>query len=341
MAASAFGLDIGRSFIKIVQAKNQGGHKVLSAVGNMPTPSGGTQTDSPLELKRVSDAVKACVKAAKVDGNKCNVAIMEAQTVTRLITMPNLTDKELAAAINWEADKYIPLPIKDVNLQYKIVSRFGAGQEQGGKMEVLLVAAPKRAVDKYAKIVKDAGIELKSMETESSSLARALAHGTEPSLVIVSFGSATTEMVAVKEGSVIFTRSIATGGVALTKAIMAEFDLPLNQAEEYKHTYGISEDQMGGKISNVLKPVLETIISEIVKTIEFSKSHIPENQLSRIVICGGGAYMPGISEFVTRRTSLEVSLADPWETFDKEGLILKVPGQGAFYSVATGLALRE
>jgi type IV pilus assembly protein PilM len=255
--------------------------------------------------------------------------------------MPNLSDKELSAAINWEADKYIPLPINDVNLQYKVVSRFGAGSEQGGKMEVLLVAAPKRIVDKYARIVKDAGLVLKSMETESSALARSLTHGTEPSLVIVSFGSATTELVAVKEGNVIFTRSITTGGVTLTKAVMAEFDLPQNQAEEYKHTYGIVEAQMGGKIANVLKPVLEVIISEIVKTIEFSKSHIPESQLSRIVICGGGAYMPGISEFLTKRTSLEVSLADPWDPFEKEGLILKVPGQGAFYAVATGLALRE
>lgn len=341
MASSAFGLDIGRSFIKVVQAKNQGGHKILMAVGNAITPSGGTQTDSPVELKHVSEAVKACVKASKVDGSKCNVSIMEAQTVTRLITMPNLTDKELSAAINWEADKYIPLPIKDVNLQYKVVSRFGAGSEQGGKMEVLLVAAPKRVVDKYARVVKDAGLTLNSMETESSSLARSLTHGTEPSLVIVSFGSATTELVAVKEGNVIFTRSITTGGVALTKAVMAEFDLPQNQAEEYKHTYGILEDQMGGKIAGVLKPVLEVIVAEIIKTIDFSKSHIPESQLSRIVICGGGAYMPGVAEFLTRRTSLEVSLADPWDPFEKEGLVAKVPGQGAFYAVATGLALRD
>ena len=340
MANSAFGLDIGRSFIKVLQVKDQGGKKVLSALGSAPTPSGGLQTDSPVELKHVSDAIKACVKASGVSGNKCNISLIESQTVTRLITMPNLTDKELSSAINWEADKYIPLPIKDVNLQYKVVSRFGAGSEQGGKMDVLLVAAPKRIVEKYLRVVKDAGLEVNAIETESSALARALSRGTEPSLIVLSFGSASTEIVAVKEGSVIFTRSIATGGAALTKAIMAEFDLPLNQAEEYKHTYGIVENQLGGKIANVLRPVLDTIVVEITKTLEFSKTHIPESQLTRIVICGGGAYMPGIGEFLTRRTSLEVSLGDPWDILTKEGLILKYPGQGGFYATATGLALR-
>lgn len=341
MSARPFGLDIGRSFIKIIQTKDQGSAKILTVAANTPTPSGGIQTDSPDELKHISEAIKACLKASKVEGIKCNVSILESQTVTRLVTMPNLTDKELSAAINWEADKYIPLPIKDVNLQYKIVSRFGAGSDQGGKMEVLLVAAPKRVVEKYVTIVKNAGLELNSIEPESSSLARALSRGVEPSLIVVSFGSASTELVAVKAGNVIFTRSIATGGVTLTKAVMAEFDLPLNQAEEYKHTYGILENQLGGKIANTLKPILDTIITEISKTIEFAKNHIPENQLTRLVISGGGSYMPGISEYLARKTSLEVSLAEPWDIFNKEGLILKMPGQGSFYTVATGLALRS
>ncbi len=340
MAAHAFGLDIGRSFIKIAQIKDQGKTKLLTAAGSALTPSGGLQTDSPDELKRISEAIKVCVRASRLEGGKCNVSIMESQAVTRLVTMPNLTDKELSAAINWEADKYIPLPIKDVNLQYKVVSRFGAGSEQGGKMEVLLVAAPKRVVDKYVAIVKNAGLELNSIETESAALARALSRGVEPSLIVVSFGSGSTELVAIKEGNVIFTRSIATGGGTLTKAVMAEFDLPQNQAEEYKHTYGIMENQLGGKIANVLRPILDVIVGEILKTLEFSKNHIPESQLSRIVVCGGGSYMPGVSEYLTEKTSLEVSLADPWDIFSKEGLILKMPGQGAFYATATGLTLR-
>lgn len=207
-------------------------------------------------------------------------------------------------------------------------------------MDVLLVAAPKRIVEKYLTVVKDSGLKLSAIETESSAITRALSTGVEAAVVIVSFGSVSTEVVAVRQGSVIFTRSIATGGDALTKAVMAEFNLQHSQAEQYKHSYGILENQLGGKVANVIKPVLEVIIGEIMKAIEFSKTHMMENQLARIVISGGGAYLPGLTEFIARRTSLEVSLADPWETFSKEGMILSVPGQGGFYCTATGLAVR-
>lgn len=340
MSAQSFGLDIGRSFIKVVQAKVNGENKLLTAAASVPTPSGGMQSDSPIELKKTSEAVRECVKLAKAEGSNCNVSIIESQAVTRLVEMPNLTDKELSSAINWEADKYIPLPLKEVNLQYKVVTRYPVGDEKGGKMDVLLVAAPKRVVEKYLQVVKDAGLKLAAIETESAALARSLSRGVEPGLILVSFGSVSTEVVAVREGNVIFTRSIATGGEALTRAIMAEFNLQHQQAEQYKHAYGLVESQLGGKVANVLKPVLEVILGELTRAIEFSKTHMQANQLARIAICGGGAYLPGISEFITRRTSLEVSLADPWDSFAKEGLILKLPGQGGFYAAATGLAVR-
>lgn len=340
MSALPFGLDIGRSFIKIVQVKNQGSSKLLTSAFSFPTPSGGMVSDSPIELKKIAEAVKSALKQAKVNGNTCNVSIIESQTVTRLVQMPNLTDKELSAAINYEADKYIPLPIKEVNLQYKVVVRYPAGSEAGGKMDVLLVAAPKRIVEKYLMVIKDSGLKLSAIETESAAISRAIATGVEAAVVIVSFGSVSTEVVAVRQGSVIFTRSIATGGEALTKAVMAEFNLQHSQAEQYKHSYGVLENQLGGKVANVIKPVLEVIIGEIMKAVDFSKTHMMENQLARIIISGGGAYLPGLTEFIARRTSLEVSLADPWQNFAKEGLILKVPGQGGFYCTATGLAIR-
>ena len=341
MADTRFGLDIGRSFIKIVQLKSSGGKYTLLAAASVATPSGGMQSDSPIELKKVSEAVKQCVKVAKVSGNSCNVSIIESQAITRLVQMPNLTDKELSAAINWEADKYIPLPIKEVNLQYKVVERYAVGTEKGGKMDVLLVAAPKRVVAKYVSVVKESGLALAAIETESAAIARAISRGVDAALIVVSFGAASTEVVVIRQGSVIFTRSITTGGEAITRAIMAEFGLLHQQAEEYKHAYGLTENQLGGKVANVIKPVLEVIIGKLARAIEFSRTHMQENVLTRVVISGGGAYLPGISEFITRRTSLEVSLADPWEAFEKDGFILKVPGQAGFYCTATGLALRS
>jgi len=339
MANDVFGLDIGRSFIKVVEVKVSGKKKILTAAANAPTPAGGVQTDAPLEMKKVSDAIRAVVRSSGVKGKKCNVSIVESQVVTRLIEMPNLTDKELSSAINWEADQYIPLPLKDVNLQYQVVSKQNQGK--GGKMDVLLVAAPKRVVEKYVKLVRDSDLQLAAIETESSSLARALTTASDLPAIIVALGAASCELVLVNGGNVLFTRSVSTGGYTLTRAVMAEFNMNQVQAEQYKHAYGLLDNQLGGKVANVLKPLLEVVVLEILKALEYSRSHLQGTVFSRIVICGGGAYLPGLSEYLTVRTSLEVSLGDPWLAFEKEGLILKIPGQGSFYTAATGLAERS
>src|SRR3989304_4511065 len=340
MAANIFGLDIGRSFIKVVQVEVRNDKKRLLAAGSLKTPPGGMQSESPIDLKNLSEAIRNCVNQAKITTDKCVVSLIESQVVARLIQLPYLTDKELAAAINWEAEQYIPLPIKDVFLQYKVVSR-PQNATNGAKMDVLLIASPKRVIRKYLDVVRNATLRPESLETESIALTRALTKPQDPPTIIVSLGAFSSELVMAYEGNVLFTRSIAAGGITLTKAIMAEFNLPQSQAEEYKQTYGIMEDKLSGKVAAVLKPILDILISEITKAIEFAHSHVQNSQIGRIVMCGGGAYLPGLSDFLGQRTSLEVSLGDSWADFVKEGVVLKLPGQGSFYCVSTGLALRR
>lgn len=339
MAIQIFGLDIGRSFVKVVQVKGSGAKKVLIAAGTTSTPGGGIMSESPIELKKVADSIKSCVQGAKIDTDKCAVSLIESQVVTRLITLPALTDKELAAAISWEAEQYIPLPIKDVNLQYKVITKSAAGSNE--KMNVLLVAAPKRVIAKYINVVRNAGLSIAAMETESAALARSLTHPEEPTTIIVSMGALSTELVIIKTGSIVFTRSVATGGFNLTKAISAEFNLPQSQAEQYKHAYGLDASKLGGKVAAVLKPILDILISEILKAVEFAHTHVGDTPVLRLIITGGGAFLPGLSPYLTEKTSLEVSLGDPWTSFAKEGIISKLAGQGSVYSVATGLALRS
>lgn len=339
MAARVFGLDIGRSFIKVAQVESRGGKKYLTAASLVATPGGGIQSESAVELSKISDSIKSVIDAAKIQADRCVVSLVESQVISRLIQLPTLTDKELAAAINWEAEQYIPLPIKEVVLHYQVVSKPGTG-ESGGKMDVLLVAAPKRVIEKYLNIVKNAGLRVEAMETESQALVRSLTRSGDPPTLIVSMGALSTELVVVQDGHILFTRSIAAGGANLTRAIIAEFNLPQKQAEEYKEAYGILEDKLSGKVAALLKPIIDIVTGEILKAIEFYYSHHQETAVSRVVICGGGAFLPGLSEFLVERTSLEVSLGDSWSDFEKEGLVVQLAGQGSVYAVATGLAMR-
>lgn len=341
MAAHLFGLDLGRSFIKVADVEVHGSKKILKAATVIATPGGGIQSESPVDLDKVSEAIKTCVTNSKIQNEKCAVSLIESQVVSRLIQLPILTEKELASAINWEAEQYIPLPIKDVVLQYKVINREVQTPSGETKMDVLLIAAPKRVIQKYINVVRSAGLTPQVLETESAALTRSLTRPSDPTTIIVSMGALSTELVIAQAGNVLFTRSIATGGVNLTRAIIAEFNLPQKQAEEYKQTYGILEDKLSGKVAAVLRPILDIVIAEILKAVEFCKVQIRSPQVARVVICGGGAFLPGLAGFLVERTNLEVSLGDPWADFVKEGLVTQMAEQGSIYAVATGLALRS
>ena len=50
MAARLFGLDIGRSFVKVVEVSINGNVRTLKAAGSILSPAGGMQSESPLDL---------------------------------------------------------------------------------------------------------------------------------------------------------------------------------------------------------------------------------------------------------------------------------------------------
>ncbi|MCR4324117.1 MAG: type IV pilus assembly protein PilM [Candidatus Curtissbacteria bacterium] len=341
MSARLFGLDIGRSYIKVAAVDVSRNRKVLTAAGIISSPVPAFLSSSESDLSKVVDAVKRLVEEVKIETDKCSVSLMESQVISRLIQIPKLTDKELAAAVVWEAEQYIPLPIKDVVLQHNVVNTTNPQHPGGEKMDVLLVAAPKRVVERYIRIVRECHFKVNSIESESFSLARSLTQPTDASTIIVSFGAFSTELTITNRGSVIFTRSVSTGGANLTKIIMREFNLPTIQAEQYKQSYGVSPDKLSGKLVEALGPSLEVVVTEILRGVEFSKSHVSNWSGAKIVLCGGGAYLPGLSEYLVGRTNLDVTIGDPWVDFVKEGLITKIPGQGTVYAVATGLALRS
>jgi cell division ATPase FtsA len=115
-------------------------------------------------------------------------------------------------------------------------------------MEVFLVAAPKTLVTKYENVVKEAGLELVSIETEGLSLARALIEGIQsPVTLILSVGSERTDIFVTKGGSMLLTYVILSGGHALTRALSSDLRLDQQQSEEYKKTYGLSKDVLSSR----------------------------------------------------------------------------------------------
>ncbi len=344
MAKIRVGLDIGFSSIKVVALSFDQNPPKLISLGSIAEPQPGIASEVDLELEAVATAIKKLLSAAKIEEKKVVAALPESKIFTRVVDdLPFLTDAELPSAIRYASEEFIPMPITEVNLNWQVLSRNNKPGDKA-KTVVFVVASPKSLVNKYVKVTTMADLQLKSLETETIAAARALVgnNAFSPTTLIIQMGATTTDFAVVSQGLILLTRSISTGGLALTRALAQHFNFDLNQAEEYKKVYGLSSNQLEGKVFEALKPVVDVILNETRRIAQSFEIKHPQNPIKRVVLSGGGAKMPGMVIYMANNLGLEVQEADPWYAIAKDKtLINKLAQEAPFYTVAVGLALRE
>lgn len=344
MAKVTVGLDIGFSSIKLVALFKQDQTFRLVSLGSVLAPTPGMLSDTETDLEAVAEAIKRLLSAAKIESREVIAALPESKVFTRVIDeLPFLKDDELSSAIHYAAEEFIPMPIHDVNINWQVLAR-SDGKNKEGKTVVLVVASPKNAVLKYIKVLALAGLRPKALETETIAVTRSLVGNNpfSPATLIVQLGATTTDFATVAKGLIWLTRSISTGGMALTRAIAQHFNFEIAQAEEYKKVYGLNEDQLEGKVFEVLKGVVDIIVGEARRVIQAFEEKYPQDPIKRVVLSGGGAKMPGLVIYFANKLGLEVQEADPWYPISKDqDLASKLSQEASSYSVAVGLALRE
>ncbi|MBI5465097.1 type IV pilus assembly protein PilM [Candidatus Gottesmanbacteria bacterium] len=334
------GLDIGSQTIKLVELAPKDKGYWLQAAGIAPTPPKGFASDAQPDLEAVSVAIKKLVLDNRVANRQVNASLPESQIFTRVIEMPPLTETELASAIKWEAEQYVPMPLAEVKMDFAILTTPKKGEE--GKMEVLLVAAPLTLISKYKKILEMAGLTPVSLESEIIAISRSLVGSSLTPTLIINLGAVTTDISIIRGGVLTFTRSIASGGEALARAVAKEMGFELSQAEEYKRTYGFEEDKLEGKILAAIKPIFDTVIEEIKRSLIFYQDKYPEEPIKIVSLCGGTAKLPGLVVYLAQNLSIETQIGNPWVnvTWDKK-IFPKIEEEGPVFAVATGLAMKE
>jgi len=342
MNKESFGLDIGATSIKIVLLNGKNNSFVLKAASITPAPLRGMMSNSPLDDQEMAQAIVKAVKNAGINTKSVNIALPENQVYTKVLDMPVLSDRELASAIYWEAEQYIPVPLQNITLVWNVLKR-PEQSSSADKMQVLMVGAPTVLVNKYQKIVQMAGLSVNGMETEILSILRALVlDETYPTSLLVNIGAISTSFAIVRNGIMIFTYSMSVGGSSINRAIATDFGLTAQQAEEYKRVYGVSGKSLGGKIGRATEPILNSILAEIKKSIAFySQKYRDDAPIRQIILCGGTAKLPGIELFFANNSGIETAIASPWRILASQQVPKEILDNASDYTIAVGLAMRD
>lgn len=333
------GIDFGNHSVKAVQLRDVDRHPTLVSYASQPTPVGVINSEDEVHQQKLSDSLKILFNEGRFKTRNVVVALPEFSIFTRFLEFPGVKEEELEDAVHWQAKQVVPIPIKEVQMSWILLGR----DESRNSFRVLLVAAPKKLIEIYMNVLEKAKLEPIAMETEGISSGRAIFRSAHvQSAVILDFGSQSTDMAIMSEGDLIFSQSISVGSDSLTRAISTDFSFEFAQAEEYKRNYGLDQTQLDGKIHASLKLVVDSIVAEIRRGIEFYKTRTLLAPPDQYMLIGDGALLPGLVEYLAQNMGVNVQLADPWigvRMSSKQQTILSRSGPA--YAVAVGLALKS
>lgn len=335
-----FGLDIGNYSIKVIQAQPKGEFFSLQHWGEAATPVPVDELNKK-NIVYLAEAVKKLINEAGISTSNVKLALSESSVYTQVIQLPPMSETELASAIEYEAEQYIPLPLEKVQLEYFVLSGKprGLGEE---KIDVLLIGAQKKAINDFLSVVNLLSLIPKTVETEILAVTRCLAIYPDTSL-LVNIGKSSTELAIVSGIDLSFVSNIGIGGETLTRAVAQGLSLTIQQAEEYKKTYGLDLSVLDGKVAKACLPVFDQLIAQVQKTFNyFSRKKVDNLSMSRIILSGGGAQIPGISIYLAQKLGLETVLGNPFARFvDSKKFSQELLKAASRFSTAVGLAIRQ
>ena len=353
-AKSFMGIDIGSSSVKIVQLKKNKGVVVLETYGELslgPYANIEAGRATNLSSQEISEALKALLEEANVTTDQCGVSIPLKSSLVFTMEVPYTSETQLAQMIPIEARKYIPVPISEVDLDWKIVpteahSSTFMGEEEvkpagaGDTVSILVAAIHKDVVSKQKDIVKGAELNLNFLEIEIFSTIRSVAGQNIATFAVLDMGAGSSKVYLVENGMVRESHTIGRGSQDITLNISRSLGIDVNKAEEKKIKIGVKGEKDDKGVAEIVSSTLEYIFIEANKTILNYQKESQKN-VDRLIITGGGAIVNGMEEFVESKFSMGVEIADPFAKIETPAFLddlLKQVGPG--FAVALGIALR-
>ena len=340
---SVVGLDIGSSAVKAVELKASAKGYRVAAVASEPVPPDSIVDGAIIDGGAVAEAIRKLFAQKTFKTKEVAASLSGNAVIVKKISLPVMTDQELADSISWEAEQYIPFDIQDVSLDYQVLDS-GAGADGKGTMEVLLVAAKKEKIADYTSVITQAGRQAVVVDVDAFALQNAYEanYGAGPSVVVLlNAGASATNVNIISNGQSLFTRDLSLGGNSYTEAVQRELNLPFETAEAAKKGLPV-EGHTFEDVRPVLHAVTENLLLEVQKTFDFYKATAASEQIDRIVLSGGASAVDGFADALADRFGVAVEHFDPFRqvAFEKPPAE-NVAELAATAAVAVGLALRK
>jgi len=322
------GLNIGVSSIKMVQLRFTDEAVQLCSFN---------VAENQLDLESV---LKKIIQTYSI--KRVNISVSGQQSVIRYIEFPRMSLEELKQSLKFEAQKHIPFPIAEVNMDASILR----SDLPDNKMKVLLAAVRKESLSQRLKLLTGLELEVGIVDVDSLALMNAFEFNyaqeediKSKTLALLNIGSATSNLNIMDRGYPALSRDINIGGNNFIQKAADSLGLDFKSAESIKTSQDKSQFEQAAQ---AIEPVLDKLAQEVRTSFDYYESR-GVNSVEKIFLSGGGSLFNGVKDILADLIGIEVVNWDPFkkivlpENAEKE----KLKTLSNQLAVAVGLALRQ
>jgi len=350
------GIDISTTAVKLLELSKSGQSYRVESYAMEPLPEKAIEDKNIVDLEVVGEAIRRVKARSKPKAEHAAVAVAGPAVMTKVISMQSgMSDDDMYAAIELDAEQYIPFPLHEVNLDFEVL---GTNEKEEDRLDVLLAASRTENVDSRLASLEIGGFKARVVDVEKYSLEKAfvLIAASDPeispeeTIALIEVGATTTTMNVLAmyarpeeepEPTIVYAREEMFGGRRLTEDIQHRYGLSYEEANLAKRQGGLPEDYE----SDVLEPFKVDVAQQISRMVQYyysDTSSAKYGQLSHILVAGGCAAIPGIVEHISNKVGGHITIVNPFAAMsvaskvDKKALMNDAPA----LMIACGLALR-
>lgn len=338
------GIDIGSSSVKMVHLREAKGGYQLVSLGLAMLPPEAIVDNAIMDSSSIVDIVKGLVESQKLKTKNVATSISGHSVIIRKIQLPIMTEEEMEASIQWEAEQYIPFEISEVNLDFQIL---GPDANDASLMNVILVAAKKDFVNDYVALFRECGLNPQVVDIDCFAVENVydVNYGTNEDEIValIDMGASSMNVNVLRGGMSVFTRDIQVGGNAFNEEIQKRLGLNNEDAEIVK-LGGEVADVTAEAVAEVMEDATESLTQEVQRSIDFFSATSSDEKVQKVYITGGVSKVSAVRASLESRLGVEVNIIDPWRqiAFSEKDFDLEyLQAMGPVYTVAAGLAMRR
>lgn len=347
---SLVGLEIEAGSVAAAEIRANGSNR-LTATAIAPMPPGSFHDGEVVDPEAVAATLKALFAQNKLSPN-VRLGIANQRVVVRTMRLPAIEDpKELEAAIRFEAEERIPMPLDQAVLDYRVVGGVGATDETAPKIDVVVVAARRDMIAASLKPLRDAGLKPVGVDLSAFGLIRALGGGTPapsepdvpPAAILYCNVGDVTNLAVAKGHSCLFTRVAPAGLEDIATSLAGSAELTQDHARLWLSHVGLAEPveaiegdpEVVSKARAALESGASALLDELRLSLDFYGAQEGAVPVERVVLSGPASAIPGLVDRMSPVLGLPIEARLPYALtgFD--------PASAARLTLSYGLALEH